>query len=145
MYDPGETTIISPTGKGVRVDRAGDGHFGTRRRSRSHNGVDWLCERMQRVKAPHNGLLVRPTYPYQDDLSYSGVLLAGNHIWSKLWYLQPLKVMLGTWVQQGEDVGVAQDIRERYPEELDMQAHIHHRIERCDPLIMTKLGAKRRR
>jgi len=134
--------IISPTGLGLRSDPAGSGEFGARRGPRTHNGFDWRCvvaPEPQRIRAPHAGVLARMSYPYADDLVYQGVLLVGKRVWSKLWYFRPTPTLIGSLVSQGEDIGVAQDVTKKYPG-TKMQPHIHHRIVRCDPTLLTARG-----
>ena len=55
--------MISPTGKGIRVDSEGDGNYGASRGSRRHNGIDYICVEGQEVRAPFNMLINRIAKP----------------------------------------------------------------------------------
>ena len=51
--------MINPTGKGIRSDAAGDGHYGAKRGHRLHFGLDLLCDPYQPIKAPVGGRISR--------------------------------------------------------------------------------------
>jgi len=118
--------LLSPTGKGIRVDPAGDGHYGTPRGNRTHKGTDFLCDVGQEVWSPINGRTVRKSFPY-DDMSYNGIIIAGSWCLVVLWYLNPF-VGNGVEVYRGQPVGIAEDVSLRYPGQ-GMLAHIHMEIK----------------
>jgi murein DD-endopeptidase MepM/ murein hydrolase activator NlpD len=134
--------MISPTGKGIRSDHYGKGHYGAKRGRRAHRGTDYLATPGQDVFAPISGNIVRVAYPY-DDKSYSGLVIANQHMAVKLFYLVP-SVTSGHHVNKGDVIGFAQDISERYPPPNDkkwmiMEPHIHVEIVSLDPDIFISM------
>ena len=68
--------ITNPTGKPIRVDAGGDGHYGaSRRRSDgtryAHKGTDFSGTPGQPVRVPIGGILKRKAKPYSKG-EYSG-------------------------------------------------------------------------
>lgn len=128
--------MISPTGKGIRSDAMGDGHYGASRGTRKHEGVDYLCDPNQDIYAPISGVIKRISYPYADK-SYSGVIIEGKHITVQMFYFEPLSDFIGCEVYQGQTIGFAQDVSKRYNS--SMKAHIHLKIISFDSAILTEL------
>lgn len=122
--------LLNPTGKGIRSDSAGDGHWQARRGDRLHKGIDLLCNPGQDVVAPLAGFVTRIAFPYGDDLSWKGVVIQGDWCRIKLYYLDPF-VGAGKQVYRGEPIGKAQNISLRYGGE--MRAHIHLEFEEIIP------------
>jgi hypothetical protein len=119
-------SIISPTGKGLRIDAAGDGSFRASRGSRVHFGYDFLCEEGQEVFMPSDGLLKRVAFPYADDTSWTGVEITGDGFTIKMFYLSPIIGLVGRNLSQGEVIGYAQGISRRYPRWAGvMNDHVH--------------------
>lgn len=129
--------MISPTGKGIRNDAKGLGHYGAPRGKKKHKGVDYLCATGQPVLSPISGKIERIAYPYADK-SYSGIVIRGRHISIKMFYLKPMP-MIGEIVLAGELVGYAQDISKKKKSYLGMLPHIHLEIESIDPELLMKL------
>jgi len=128
--------MISPTGKGIRSDAAGDGHYGAPRGNRKHNGTDYLCDPGQHIVAPIAGIFTRIAYPYPDK-TYSGLVIEGKHLTVKMFYFDPLPDFIMLEIFQGQVIGVAQDISKRYGGL--MLPHIHLEIVNFDPAILTEL------
>lgn len=127
--------LISPTGKGIRNDRMGFGHYGASRGKRIHQGTDFVCTPGQDVVCPiPAGKIVRTAKPYDDDDSYSGCVIQGSDIVVKLFYVHVWAHMIGQYVKQGDPVGQAQDISAKYGAE--MIPHIHLAIVGLDPEIL---------
>ena len=134
----------NPTGGGVRNDRIGAGYWHSPRGSRLHIGVDLELPKGpgQEIVAPHSGIIVRYSFPYQGDTTYSGVLLEGASLESRIWYFQPFSELIGKQVRQGQPIGIAQDISKKYcPPNYKYTAdpHIHWQIGKygeIDPLIL---------
>ncbi len=114
--------LYNPTGKGIRSDSGGDGHFGARRGKRKHEGIDLLCKPGQVVIAPIAGKIIR-SYPYQNDRVYTGVSILADYYMVKLWYLTPYEDLIISRVEVGQEIGLAQDISVKYGGE--MKPHIH--------------------
>ena len=127
--------IISPTGLGIRNDPMGLGIYGAPRGHRIHQGLDFVCKPGQDVLCPIvSGKLMREAKPYADDEKYSGCLIWGRQIIIKMFYLKPWKWVIGEYIKQGDPIGIAQDISEKYGE--DMTPHIHLTIVSLDPEIL---------
>ena len=135
--------LINPTGKGVRSDGFGDGHFKARRRKANgprykHKGVDYICEPGQRVYAPSDAVYVRIAYPYANNREYSGMYFQAEAFSYKMFYIKPA-IKPGTRVEQGQTIGIAQDISSNYG--LDyrgkpMVPHVHFEITSINPEIL---------
>ena len=129
--------MISPTGKGIRVDRWGNGHYGAPRGNSIHRGVDYICHPGQFAIAPKNGIIVREARPYGDSQKYSGLLLRADALEIKLFYVRPYDYLIGKPVKQGAVVGTCQDISKRYDEK--MIPHVHMEIVSVDPEVFVRM------
>jgi len=127
--------MISSTGKGIRNDPAGHGHYGASRGNKVHQGVDDICVPGQGVMAPISGQVSRKAYPYTDK-SYGGLLIQGQRMAVKVFYFEPLPGIVGKIIKMGDVIGTAQDISKRYPGK-GMTPHIHREICSIDPVIFT--------
>ena len=73
--------FVNPTGKGIRNDKKGLGHHGAPRGHRKHDGVDFECSKQfdiwshlgQDILMPVDGIIVRESLPYKDDLDWSHI------------------------------------------------------------------------
>jgi hypothetical protein len=120
-------SLINPTGKAIRSDSEGDGHYGARRGAVRHKGIDLLCVPGQDVLSPVAGFMLRVAFPYADDLSWTGIVIQGDWCRLKMFYLEPYINITGAKVSAGQPVGKAQDISRRYSDK--MQPHIHLEFE----------------
>ena len=130
--------MINITGQGIRNDSKGQGHYRAKRGSRRHKGADYVCTPGQDVPAPISATIVREAIPYADDDRYSGVVLQGEHMRLKMFYLSPDRSLIGKKVKAGQVIGTAQDISQKYSPA--MMPHIHLEIVEMDPeLFVDKL------
>jgi len=120
--------MISPTGLGIRVDGEGDGHYGASRGARRHNGIDYICEPGQAIKAPFNMFLKRISYP-NSDLIMQGVAWQSGSSTGKMFYFKPDKNLIGKAVKEGDVIGYAQSVAEDYGLP-GMINHIHLQIDK---------------
>ena len=120
--------LLSPTGHGIRGDPAGDGHFGSPRGSKHHQGTDFICTPGQQVYAPAKSIVIRNAYPYPKDTRYSGILLDAGWCLIKLFYLSPC-LRKGVELWRGQLIGIAQDISLKYPGQ-GMTPHIHMELSK---------------
>lgn len=126
--------MINPTGGEIRNDSAGQGHYGARRGSRLHKGVDYVCTPEQPVVAPIAGVVTRKVYAYVDDPQWVGLEIRGKRATVKLLYVAPLDNVMGRWVEAGANIGLAQDISKRYSPQ--MTPHVHTEITHLDPACL---------
>lgn len=128
--------MISPTGKGIRrVDKWGRGTYGASRNSgkSKHDGTDYICEPGQNVVAPVGGLIVRESRPYGDQQwfwKYDGLIIENKCMVIQMFYLEPIRSLIGQYVNAGDLIGIAQDISIKYP---GMTPHIHLEVKSIDP------------
>lgn len=119
--------MISPTGKGVRVDSEGNGNYGAPRGGRRHNGIDYLCDDGQDVTAPFNMMITRVAKPKVGS-PLSGIAWETRRSRGKMFYFKPDQSLIGKWVKTGQVIGQAQSVSRDYglPQMLD---HIHFQID----------------
>ena len=120
--------MISPTGKGIRVDSEGDGNYGSRRAGKRHNGIDYLCNKGADIVAPFRMFLERVSYPKRNS-SLSGIAWKTGKSSGRMWYFSPKLSLLNTWVKQGEIIGQAQSVSYDYNLP-NMKDHVHFQINK---------------
>lgn len=124
--------FVNPTGMGIRNDSEGLGHHGAPRGSRKHIGTDFQCIPGQSIYMPVDGILVRESLPYYDDLKWRGVFVINPRIEIKMWYLCS-SYKFGKFYKAGSIIGAAQNIGEKYE---GVTPHIHLRIVKIDPMLL---------
>ena len=123
--------MILAGGDIVRSDSAGDGHFGAKRGTRTHRGVDYVCEKGELVHSPVSGVVSKLGYAYGDNLRWRYVeIIDDSKNRHRLFYCTPA-VKVGDVVQVGGIIAEADDISERY-EGQGMTPHVH--VEVIDAL-----------
>lgn len=132
--------IKSPTGRGIRdSDSWGSGHWGASRGGgKKHEGLDFICIPGQQTWMPINGIASRLAAPYANE-SYSGLLIESENIILIMFYFNPLKSIIGKYLEQGDLIGVAQDISKRNPEKgkyKGMIPHLHVGVKGMNPRIL---------
>ena len=125
--------MLNPTGKAIRNDTMGTGHFGAPRRDRKHNGVDFLCEPGQIVISPIDGFVSRIAYPYTSRL-LKGLEIIGERVSVIMFYIEPAVNIQRSHVRAGEVIGTAQDVSKAHGNA--MKPHVHLKIERFDPMLL---------
>ncbi|MBC8183245.1 hypothetical protein H8E88_19240 [candidate division KSB1 bacterium] len=138
--------FINPTGKGIRNDFGGSGHFGAPRGKRKHDGLDFIAsynfeaDKGQNILMPiSDGIIVRTSLPYKDDLKWLGVHIVHPRIELKMWYLKPIKSLIRTGrIALGTVIGRAQNIGAKKGYE-NVTPHIHLRIVKIDPSLIFPL------
>jgi len=135
----GDTTLISPTGKGMRNDPQGAGHYRAARGGRWHDGADFLCDPGQEVVAPISGRVTRIARPYAVG-PFLGLEIEGRRMAVALFYVEPLAAIQRALdhgksvpVKKGETIAHAQDIAAKYGG--GMLPHVHLRITSADPWL----------
>jgi hypothetical protein len=117
----------------VRDDEWGKGHFGARRGSKCHDGVDLIVTPGQPIFSMIDGLVEKYEQCYTSDARWHGVQIANAMLRVELWYMEAKNtVAVDEYVNAGQMIGVAQDISEKYPptEKIphEMTPHIHVRV-----------------
>jgi len=127
--------MISPTGHGRRnIDNWGSGAYGAGRGDHLHNGADYIAFPGQDVYMPiKHGKIIRVKSPYA---GYSGLLIRNASIELTLFYVDPIMGLIGSEVEQGGVIGIAQDIGEKYP---GIIPHVHLHIDSIDPELLINL------
>lgn len=116
----------------VRVDAAGDGHFGTDRGDHVHMGLDLITTPGEPVFSPFSGVFVGSGYAYPNDPRFHALRFKSGARTLELLYVHPLLDLVpGMHVEPGQPVGVSQDISARYPGE-GMLPHVHVEVMRPD-------------
>lgn len=120
--------MISPTGKGIRVDAEGDGHYGHPRGTRIHRGVDYLCDEGQDIVSPFDMIIEKRSYPYPDREMH-GISWRVERSTGRMWYFKVFPELLGVKVYKGMSIGIAQSISAYYnlPK---MKDHIHFQVNK---------------
>jgi hypothetical protein len=120
--------MISPTGKGIRIDSEGSGEYGASRGIRIHNGIDYLCDQGQGVRAPFGMFIKRIANP-KSNSPLSGIEWTAGRSSGKMFYFKPYKQTIGQEVVEGEIIGIAQSVSKDYglPNMLD---HIHFQVDK---------------
>lgn len=120
--------MISPTGKGVRIDSEGSGEYGAPRGNRRHNGIDYLCDSGQDIVAPFDMFIVRVALP-RTGSKLSGIQWRTQRSEGKMFYFLPDVQLINTWVGQNQVIGKAQSVSSVYGLP-DMKDHIHFQVDR---------------
>jgi hypothetical protein len=119
----------------VRSDSWGDGNFGSPRGQTSdgatkpHDGLDLTVEPGEPIFSMIDGVVEKIDHPYASDLNWTGIQIGNGEIRTEIWYMVPT-VQQG-FVERGEQIGVAQDISQKYgfhEERGFMTPHIHVRV-----------------
>ena len=116
---------ITQSNKKRGCDVKGCGHFGASRGDRKHNGLDIVTIAGEPIYAPVSGKVVRHSFPYSDDLKYTGLLLENSDLKIHIWYFKPI-VSAGTTVKAGDILGYAQDLTKKYK---GITNHVHLEVK----------------
>ncbi|XP_031697659.1 leukocyte cell-derived chemotaxin-2-like [Anarrhichthys ocellatus] len=109
-------------------DGWGDGHYGARRGTREHKGLDIVCSDGSTVYAPFNVTLNGGVIVYTDVKKAAinnGINLRGEGLCFKLFYIQPDR--LSGSVMKGERIGVMMPMQMVYR---GITSHVH--VQMCD-------------
>jgi len=95
-----------------------------------------VCEPGQQVVAPIAGTITRKARPYAQG-KWSGCVITGPRVTVKMFYFKLGAGMVGRTVAQGDVIGVAQDIGEKYT---GITPHVHLQVEAVDPGLLMEHG-----
>jgi hypothetical protein len=116
----------------VRVDEWGNGNFGASRGKHSdgsqkfHDGLDLVVVPGDAIFSPIDGTVEKVEYPYRSDLKWTGIQIVNGRVRVELWYMSPNKLLVDSYVNVGDTLGIAQNISLKYSE--TMKPHIHMRV-----------------
>ncbi|CAJ1081332.1 neutral ceramidase [Xyrichtys novacula] len=118
----------NPNNRRRTSDSWGAGNYGARRGSRTHQGLDIVCEDGSEVYAPFdvtlNGKLIVYNDPTKAAIN-SGINLSGEGLCFKLFYVRPDRTS-GT-VRKGQRIGVMLPMQSVYP---GITSHVH--VQLCN-------------
>ena len=77
------------------------------------------------------GIIKRVAKPYASG-NYSGVVIEAKRLSLRIFYFHPFPKLIGKVVKLGDEVGIAQDISQKYKL---VTPHIHIEVMSCDPEI----------
>ncbi len=124
--------FVNPTGRSVRSDSGGDGHFGASRKRKTgigkHMGLDILSTPGQTVKAPISGRL-EISNP-QNVHSGFNILSDDGKTIVKVFYAKYDPSLVGKRVNAGDVVAIAQDLQMRGQYPANVKDHVHVEVFR---------------
>jgi murein DD-endopeptidase MepM/ murein hydrolase activator NlpD len=115
------------------VDAEGSGAFAAKRGSKKHKGVDYAFEPGEEVRSPISGIVTRLGWAYIS-APYRLIEIQGpsEAIMWRFLYVDPI-VEAGDDIAEGQTIGTAQKISDRYGEK--MTDHVHVEVN-VDPLYL---------
>ncbi len=116
----------------VRNDRAGLGHFGAPRGSKTHRGIDFECPEGTRILSLTDGVVSKVGYAYPEDLSfrYVEISIPGKFKHRYFYCVLPKGLKKGSTVKIGDVIGIAQDIATKWSTKAQpMMNHVHYEIK----------------
>lgn len=120
--------LIKPQRRGY--DKYGSGAFGASRGARKHNGIDFACLKGSEILSVTDGVITKIGYPYNPKyvnkahLRYVQVSYGDFDI--RYFYVKPT-AKVGTVVNEGDVIGVAQGLLDVYPGITD---HFHLEVKK---------------
>ena len=112
----------------IRNDASGQGHFGARRGSRTHQGLDLVAVPGEPVMSPVAGRFIRTGRPYANDSRYRLAVIHGAGREWKIMYVEPLATLkAGDRVKAGQVIGTAQDNVAKYGPPMTNHIHVEAR------------------
>ena len=132
MAIPNQIKISNPILNGTirKSDKWGQGHFGAPRGTRKHNGIDIVTQLGTPVLSPIEGKVIRISYPYASDMSFTGLLIEGIGVHQgleiKIFYMKPISGIVNKIVKPGQKIGTSQSLLNKYP---GITNHIHIEIK----------------
>ncbi|EAL67009.1 hypothetical protein DDB_G0280935 [Dictyostelium discoideum AX4] len=131
------TLLVSPTGKGIRNDRGGQGHYGASRGGRKHMGIDFSSIVGQDIVAPISGKVVnfkgaRTKYPMLQ--LYPSKKFTEFDYLQMLYVHPPVGINMGAsyQVSVGDTIGIAANLQE-LGYSVEVTPHIHLELKKNVP------------
>jgi murein DD-endopeptidase MepM/ murein hydrolase activator NlpD len=140
----GQVDFANPTGQAQRgKDNYGFGYFGASRTGHIHEGVDYVSNPGQEVRAPIAGFVTKVGFPYKDssEFRYIEITNRSTGYTARVMYVGP-EVQVGQTLALGQVIGHAQNLKRRYPNGITNHVHLEiahlggHQID-CAKLIPT--------
>ncbi|NQE63805.1 M23 family metallopeptidase [Caulobacter sp. RHG1] len=125
----GAPDFANPTGAAPRGhDAFGDGEFGARRDggTRAHEGVDYVAQAGQAVRAPMSGYVTKIGFAYAGDTALKFVEITNPALGyaARAFYVNP-GVEVGQTVRLGQSIGTVASLQDHYRGITD---HVHLEI-----------------
>jgi murein DD-endopeptidase MepM/ murein hydrolase activator NlpD len=126
----GQPDFANPTGQDIRkTDAYGCGAFGASRDGgeRRHEGVDFMADAGQPLRAPISGYVTKIGFAYPGDETLKFVEIANPalHYAARVFYIDP-SVTIGQAVRVGDVIGAHHSLEQKYPG--GMTDHVHLEI-----------------
>jgi len=124
----------------VRSDKAGEGHYGAKRRGRIHTGIDFVAPPGSKYLAPCDGEITAHGFPYEpvpgETITYRIIDLKDvkGYI-HRAFYCKMLPGLLHRRVKKDDVIGIVQDITAKYPDQ-GMTNHVHYAVRNLDGTYM---------
>ncbi len=114
---------ITATPKIRECDPMGCGYYGAKRKGHVHHGVDVIAQVGEKIYAPITGS-VRRLYVYGNSNAMRGIEIKNSKYRVKIFYLNS-NYKTNEFVNQGDVIGVAQNIAAYHHSEGVMTNHVH--------------------
>lgn len=128
-------------------DNHGSGHFGASRGNRTHKGVDLVANPGDYVYSPFGGTITKFGFCYGDTREFRYIEVTGEKKIVRILYAELDDAFdVGDKVPEGQFLGIAQAIANRYP---GITPHVHvelyhkHDTKRENPIDPTELLKKK--
>lgn len=140
------TRLLNPTGGKVRgTDDYGSGAFGAPRsrdqQSYSHRGLDLTCDAGQIIVSPCKGVVTHVSQAYSGDARYHSIHIQPDEALDadvKLLYVDPARLNVPYLIEEGADLGNAEDLSMKYPgitQHCHLEVHVAGELVDPSPLL----------
>lgn len=106
----------------IRVDKNGNGHYGSQRKDHTHAGTDYLAVVGEAVFAPIDGTLT-VGYAYKKTKSLGAIAIKGKDYRTLMLYVKS-SVASGEKVTAGQFIGTMQDVAGYYKNSVKNHLHL---------------------
>lgn len=122
---------VTATAKIRGHDIHGNGEYGAPRGSRTHKGIDLVCEGGTMIMSACDGVVTRTRGIVYSDPAKSFwhyiEVMDRNGVQNRYFYVEQWEIQPGQHVMKGEPIGVAQGIEGQYP---GITPHIHYEVRK---------------
>ena len=105
-------------------DPTGHGYYGAKRGTRKHKGFDAISKPDELIKSPIHGTITKLGYPYANALQFRYIEVTNDVYRVRLMYVEPLNILVGKRVFEGQEIGKAQNIAAYWNPKMINHVHI---------------------